>query len=52
VAGALLGGALADAFGFTAAIQAVAFLTVFSGVVAGALLPREKGGDEAEVLAA
>ncbi len=35
IAGALLGGMLADAFGFTAAIRVVAALTLVSGVVAG-----------------
>ncbi len=34
IAGALLGGALADLFGFSVAIQIVAALTVASGVVA------------------
>jgi MFS family permease len=38
IAGALLGGALADAFGFHAAIRLVAALTVASGVVAAIVL--------------
>jgi MFS family permease len=39
IAGALVGGALADALGFSAAIQAVAALTILSGVLAGLTLP-------------
>ena len=39
VAGALLGGVLADTFGFAAAIEAVALLTLASGVAAGLVLP-------------
>lgn len=38
IGGALLGGILADAVGFTAAIQAVAVLTILSGVVAARAL--------------
>ncbi|MBI2765526.1 MAG: MFS transporter [Chloroflexi bacterium] len=40
MAGALLGGILADVFGFTAAIQAVAALTVLSGLVAAGAMRR------------
>jgi MFS family permease len=38
IAGALLGGLLADAFGFSAAIQVVAALTLLSGLVAARAL--------------
>jgi MFS family permease len=38
IAGALLGGLLADAFGFSAAIQVVAALTLLSGIVAARAL--------------
>ena len=38
IAGALLAGLLADAFGFAAAIQVVAALTAFSGVLAARML--------------
>jgi len=38
IAGALLGGLLADAFGFSAAIQVVAVLTLVSGIVAARAL--------------
>jgi MFS family permease len=39
IAGALIGGSLADMFGFSVAIQIVAALTLFSGVVAALALP-------------
>src|SRR5688572_20340205 len=39
IAGALIGGTLADLFGFSAAIQIVAALTLFSGLVAAFALP-------------
>jgi MFS family permease len=39
IAGALIGGSLADALGFSTAIQIVAALTLFSGVVAALVLP-------------
>jgi hypothetical protein len=42
MAGALLAGALADLFGFGAAIQAVAALTVASGAVAALTLQGER----------
>jgi MFS family permease len=50
IAGALLGGILADTFGFSAAIQVVAGLTLLSGIVAGRALranPREQRRREA-----
>jgi MFS family permease len=40
MAGALLGGALADIFGFTTAIQTVAILTAGSGVFAAVAMRR------------
>ncbi len=44
IAGALLGGSLSDALGFSAAIRAVAAITVLSGVVAALTLgPRAAG---------
>jgi MFS family permease len=39
IAGALIGGTLADLLGFSAAIQIVAALTLFSGLVAAFALP-------------
>jgi MFS family permease len=43
IAGALLGGVLADALGFSTAIRIVAALTLFSGVVAGFTLAAGRG---------
>jgi MFS family permease len=48
IAGALLGGALADAFGFSMAIRIVAALTLMSGIVAGSTLA-SKGEHETQV---
>ncbi len=42
MAGALIGGGLADLFGFTTAIQSVAALTAGSGIIAAAFLRRER----------
>jgi MFS family permease len=42
IAGALLGGLLADAFGFSTAIQAVAIMTLGSGILAGFTLQRRR----------
>jgi MFS family permease len=44
IAGALLGGLLADAFGFSTAIQVVAALTLVSGIVAARALGPAQGG--------
>jgi uncharacterized protein YcfJ len=41
MAGALLGGVLADLFGFGVAIQTVAGLTVFSGIFAAVAMRRQ-----------
>jgi len=50
IAGALLAGSLADAFGFTAAIQAVAAITAASGALAAwTLRSTQRGRVEAEV---
>ena len=46
IAGALIGGALADALGFSFAIQAVAALTILSGIVAGLALPRRPSANQ------
>jgi MFS family permease len=43
MAGALIGGVLADLFGFGAAIQAVAALTVLSGIIAAVGMRRGHG---------
>jgi MFS family permease len=49
IAGALLGGLLADAFGFSTAIQVVAALTLVSGIVAArALGPAQRGAARQE----
>jgi MFS family permease len=48
IAGALLGGVLADALGFSAAIRIVAALTLLSGVIAGFTLAA-KGGHDSQV---
>jgi MFS family permease len=48
IAGALLGGALADAFGFSMAIRIVAVLTLISGIVAGSTLV-SKGAHETQL---
>jgi MFS family permease len=42
IAGALLGGALADAFGFSTAIRIIAVLTLLSGVIAGSTLASKR----------
>jgi MFS family permease len=44
IAGALLGGLLADLFGFSTAVQAVAILTLMSGIIAGFTLEGRRLG--------
>ena len=48
IAGALGGGALADLFGFGVAIQAVAAITVASGLVAAVMIRGAKIGSNSE----